>query len=158
MTTTSNTADAQSTQPSKGKTIVYWATTGLLSVGLLGSGFAKLSAQAPLVENMNHLGFPPYLLSILGFWMVAGAIVLLVPGAARVKEWAYAGVVFQMTGAAASHMFAGDALSQSAPTLFFVGLAIASYMLRPASRRMTAPAQAQSGTAPLPSPAAVPAT
>ena len=155
MTTASNITH---TSTSKGRTIAYWGTTGLLSVAMLGSGFAKLTAQAPVVESLNHLGFPHYLLSILGFWMVAGAVALLVPGAARIKEWAYAGIIFQMTGAVASHAFAGDALSQSAPTMFLAALAVASYVLRPASRRMIAPVSNTSAPIAGPTPAAVPAT
>ncbi len=118
------------------RNIAYWSTTALLAAAVLGSGLGKLAGAEPLVESMAHLGYPTYLLTILGAWMVAGAVVLLAPGFARVKEWAYAGIVFQMTGAFASHLFAGDAIATAAPTLFLTGLAVASYMLRPESRRI----------------------
>ncbi len=121
------------------RTIAYWSSTALLAVGLLGSGTMKLTADPKLLEGITHLGYPPYLLTILGLWMVAGAVVLLAPGLPRLKEWAYAGVMFQMTGAFASHMFAGDAIGPSSPTLVLAALAVASYLLRPASRTLGAP-------------------
>lgn len=118
------------------RAIAYWSTTGLLSVALLGSGIGKLTAQAPLLESMAHLGYPTYLLGILGSWYVGAAVAVLAPGLGRVKEWAYAGVVFAFTGAFASHLAAGDAVAESAPTLVLTALAVASYLLRPASRRL----------------------
>jgi len=120
------------------KTIAYWATTGLLSLALFGSGLGKLTQQEPLVQSMEHLGFPLYLMTILGVWYVGAAIALMAPGLARVKEWAYAGIVFAMTGAFASHLFAGDGVAMAAPTLVLTALAIGSYWLRPATRQLGA--------------------
>ena len=122
--------------------IAYWSTTALLAFALLSSGMMKLTANPQILEAMTHLGYPPYLLTILGLWMVAGAVVLVAPGMPRLKEWAYAGIVFQMTGAFASHMFAGDAVGPSSPTLVLAALAVASYLLRPGSRSLGAPVMA----------------
>lgn len=119
--------------------IAYWTTTGLLGFSLLASGLMKLSGAPPLLENMAHLGYPPYLLTILGLWMVAGGAVLLAPGLPRLKEWAYAGVIFQMTGAFASHMFAGDPVGPAMPALLLAAVAVASYVLRPAARTLGEP-------------------
>ena len=124
------------------KTTTYWITTGLLSFALLGSGFGKLSQAPELVANMDRLGYPTYLLTILGAWALLAVVALLAPGFARVKEWAYAGVVFQMTGAFASHVAVGDALAESIAPLVLLGLAAASWALRPASRRLVEPASA----------------
>ena len=82
---------------------------------------------------MEHLGYPAYLLGILGFWMIAAVVALWLPGLDRLREWAYAGIVFQMTGAFVSHLFVGDALGQSIPVLGLLGLAVASYLLRSAT-------------------------
>ena len=118
------------------RTVGYWAITGLLAVVLFGSGVGALTQQESLVEIMVHLGFPIYVMRILGAWYVSAAVALVVPGLPRVKEWAYAGVVFAMSGAFAAHLFAGDAIADWAPSLVLTSLAVASYVLRPASRRL----------------------
>lgn len=82
----------------KNRIIAYWIVTGLLAVALLGSGIGALTRQKFLVEAMQHLGFPLYVMRILGTWYVIAAVALVVPGLARVKEWAYAGIIFAMTG------------------------------------------------------------
>jgi hypothetical protein len=86
---------------------------------------------------MEHLGFPLYILTILGFWYVLAPIALLAPGLGRLKEWAYAGVVFAMTGGFASHILAGDSFGAAAPPLVLAALAVGSYLLRPSSRQMS---------------------
>ena len=118
------------------RTVGYWASTGLLAVALFGSGLGALTRQEFLVEAMEHLGFPLYVMRILGTWYVSAAVALVVPGLARVKEWAYAGVIFAMTGALAAHYFSGDAVADFLPPLVLISLAVASYLLRPASRRL----------------------
>ena len=120
------------------KTLGYWATTGLLAFALFGGGASKLAGAEPMQQSMEHLGYPAYLLTILGFWYVSAAVTLVVPGFARLKEWAYAGIVFAMSGAFASHLFAGDGLAESMPGVVLAGLAVASYMLRPSSRKAAA--------------------
>ncbi len=115
------------------RTFGYWSTTGLLALAMLGSGAGKLSHAEPLLANMEALGYPPFILTILGFWSVAGAVALLAPGFARVKEWAYAGVFFWLSGALASHVLHGDPIAQAAPLFVLMGLGAASYLLRPES-------------------------
>ncbi len=88
------------------------------------------------MATLGQLGYPPYLLNILGFWKVLGAVAVLVPGLPRLKEWAYAGFFFDLTGAAASHTFAGDDAGKVLAPLFFLALVAASWALRPASRRL----------------------
>jgi len=117
------------------KTILYWITTALLALALLAGGAADLARRPEMVEAMSHLGYPLYVLTILGFWKLPGGIVLLLPGCPRVKEWAYAGVIFELTGAAASHAASGDDVTKiGIPTILAV-LAAVSWALRPAGRK-----------------------
>ncbi len=126
---------------SKAKTIAYWLTTvfGPASFAMGGSMFL-LHAEQP-VSQMARLGLPSYLLYILGFWKLAGAVVVLLPKLPLLKEWVYAGLTFLLTGAFATHLLAGDPLfaagpGQAAPPLIFLVLVLASWALRPASRRL----------------------
>lgn len=115
------------------RSIGYWVTTGLVATALLAGGSAQLAALPETVSGIQKLGYPLYLLKILGIWKVLGAAVLLAPRLPRLKEWAYAGIVFDLTGAVASHAFSGDAPGSLTP-LVLVLLASASWALRPPSR------------------------
>ena len=114
----------------------YWVATALLALDLLVSGLGALTKQDFLIEIMTHLGYPLYVMPILGTAYVLAAIALVIPGHPWVKEWAYAGVVFAMTAALASHVFSGDGFDSFAPPLVIIFLLVASYMLRPQSRRL----------------------
>ena len=118
------------------KSITYWAVTGLLTFVLLYSGIGALTKQEFLIESMHNISFPLYVMNILGTAYVLGAIAIIIPGIPWFKEWAYAGVVFAMTAAFASHVFIGDTFANMAPPLVILTLNIASYMLRPNSRRI----------------------
>lgn len=118
------------------KSIAYWAITGLLTFILAFSGIGALTRQEFLVEAMQHIGFPLYVMPILGTAYVLAAIAIIFPGLPRLKEWAYAGVVFAMTGAFVSHVSIGDAFADMAPPLVILALTVASYILRPKSRRI----------------------
>jgi uncharacterized membrane protein YphA (DoxX/SURF4 family) len=126
------------------KVIGYWTSTVavasvLLVDGVMGlvhtHGRVMLVGQ-PLDEVMERLGYPAYLLKILGVWKPLGAIALLVPGFPRLKEWAYAGTFFNMTGAAASSVASGDDVGNSIWALIFAVLTLASWALRPQSRTL----------------------
>jgi uncharacterized membrane protein YphA (DoxX/SURF4 family) len=84
----------------------------------------------------THLGYPAYLLIILGAWKVAGAVAILIPRFPRLKEWAYAGAFFSYTGALASHLAVGDGIDKWAVLIVFVGLLALSWGLRPWDRRL----------------------
>ena len=86
------------------KEIGYWTATVLLALALLPGGAAHFVGQKDATESVVRLGYPTYFVAILGFWKVLGGIALLVPGFPRLKEWAYAGVFFDLTGAAASQV------------------------------------------------------
>jgi uncharacterized membrane protein YphA (DoxX/SURF4 family) len=120
----------------KFRAIGYWLSTGLLAFALLSGGAAELARRPENVEGMARLGYPVYFMSIIGFWKVLGGLVLLAPRLPRLKEWAYAGIFFNMTGAAISHAVSGDAAWHTVVTATFAVLTIASWALRPASRTL----------------------
>jgi hypothetical protein len=118
------------------KTIGYWVTTAILLFAMLSGGIAELMHRPETIEGMKQLGYPVYFVMILGFWKVLGSVALLAPGFPRLKEWAYAGIFFNMTGAAVSHAVCGDAAWHVVVTVGFAALAVASWWLRPASRTL----------------------
>ncbi len=83
-----------------------------------------------------HLGYPDYLLTILGVWKILGIVAILVPEYALVKEWAYAGFFFMMTGAIYSHIAVGDPLVEALPALLLLVLTIVSWYSRPVDRKI----------------------
>ncbi|MDI1428631.1 DoxX family protein [Polyangium sorediatum] len=120
----------------KARTIAYWVATGLLGFAFAAGGLGDLSRSPQVMEGMTHLGYPPYFATILGAWKVLGAVALLVPRFPRLKEWAYAGIIFDLTGAAASHAASGDPAGKVITPLVLVAIAAASWALRPASRKL----------------------
>jgi len=127
----------------KMKGIGYWATTSIVALELLAGGVTdlvhgrtSLVAGQPVAEVLEHLGYPAYLLRILGVWKLLGAIALLAPRFPRLKEWAYAGEFFAMTGAAASGVVRGkdDPGTLIWPPLILAVLTLISWVLRPQSR------------------------
>jgi len=120
----------------KSRKIGYWVTTGLTALLFLFGGVVDLLRSDAVAVGMAHLGYPLYFAAILGVWKILGGIAILAPGLPRLKEWAYAGILFDLTGAAASHASSGDPASKIATPLVFLIVAIASWALRPASRRL----------------------
>ena len=118
----------------KPKLIGYWVTTGLFAAAFLASGVAEIAAAPAVVLAMRALGYPRYFLAVLGIWKVLGAAALLAPRLPRLKEWAYAGIFFDLTGAAISHACSGDPAGKVATPLVFLLLAGASWALRPPAR------------------------
>src|ERR1700733_5546995 len=88
--------------------IIYWVATALLAFGMLQSGIFAVLRTKQWVDLVVALGYPVYFLTILGIWKILGVIAILVPRFKLVKEWAYAGFFFAMTGALASHLAIGD--------------------------------------------------
>jgi hypothetical protein len=122
----------------KAKNVTYWTTTILVAF-FIGSGGAAQVAQylGNRYGVVPLLGYPMYFFGILGFWKVLGAIAILVPRFPRLKEWAYAGIFFDLTGAAASCAAVGGygayAFHIIAPLILTL-LTVASWALRPESR------------------------
>jgi DoxX-like family len=113
----------------------YWTTTVVLATECLVGGVMGALQLSPFLDTATHLGYPAYFMSILGAWYVAAGAVLLAPRLPRLKEWAYAGLVFNYTGAAASHIWVGDGADKLVGPAIFLGLTAASWALRPAERR-----------------------
>jgi uncharacterized membrane protein YphA (DoxX/SURF4 family) len=116
--------------------IAYWVTTGLTAFVFLSGGAGELARPAFVVEGMTHLGYPVYFVSILGVWKLLGGAAVLAPGVPRLKEWAYAGMLFDLTGAAASHAAIGDPAGKIAAPLILLGIVMTSWALRPESRKL----------------------
>src|SRR6266481_5474915 len=93
---------------SKRNKIIYWIATGLLAFGMLQSGIFAVLRTKQWIDIVTPLGYPVYFLTILGVWKILGVIAILVPRAKLLKEWAYAGFFFAMTGALVSHLACGD--------------------------------------------------
>jgi uncharacterized membrane protein YphA (DoxX/SURF4 family) len=133
------------------KTAAYWTLTLLGPGSFVMGGVIQLSRSPEVAVVFHHLGYPLYFASILGVWKLLGAVVTVLPGLPRLKEWAYAGFFFDLTAAAASHAFAGDSTADILAPLGFLVLVLGSWALRPASRRLAAPsARDEAASAPAP--------
>lgn len=134
----------------KARNVAYWTTTILVAFFIGSGGIAQVARVQATVDGFVHiLGYPPYFVTILGVWKVLGAIAILVPRFPRLKEWAYAGIFFDLTGAAASNVAVGGygayAFHVIAP-LAIAGLAVASWALRPEGRVIGVLTPAKNGT------------
>lgn len=112
----------------KQATILYWTVTGLMAALMLLSAIPDVLRLAPAVAIMGHLGYPVYLLPFLGTAKTLGVLAVLVPGLPRLKEWAYAGLLFDVLGALYSHRSVGDASSVWMPAAIGVVLVGGSYL------------------------------
>jgi hypothetical protein len=119
----------------KRRTVAYWVVTVALAWELAFGGYSDLARLEYVRVIVSRLGYPLYLLTILGVWKVLAAVVLLVPRFSLPKEWAYAGCFFAFTGAAASHFAAHSRFLDGFGPLIGAVVTVASWALRPASRR-----------------------
>jgi uncharacterized membrane protein YphA (DoxX/SURF4 family) len=117
--------------------IIYWIATIWLALGMVSTGIVQLIKLKEEVEKTSlHLGYPAYFLTIIGIWKLLGSIAVLLPKLSLLKEWAYAGFFFVMTGAIFSHFAVGDSVMEYfGPTLLLV-LTFLSWYFRPAERRV----------------------
>lgn len=120
---------------SKARKIAYWFFTIWLSLGMASTGIVQLIKPAEEVEKITHLGYPVYFLTILGIWKLLGVLTVLAPKIPLLKEWAYAGFFFAMSGAAISHIVLRDPVTEILPSLLLLTLTIISWYLKPESRR-----------------------
>jgi len=121
----------------KSKTIWYWIITILLSFCLFSGGLAQALQVKGVVDGFKPLGYPNYFISIIGIWKVLGIIAILIPGFKLLKEWAYAGLFFTMTGAVISHIAANDIHAQIVAPIVLAIFVVLSWYLRPDSRKIT---------------------
>jgi hypothetical protein len=123
----------------KTKSISYWVVTAMVAFFIGSGGAAELAGVPGTVQGLVQLGYPLYFASIIGFWKLLGAIAILVPRFPRLKEWAYAGIFFNMTGAAATGLFTHSAVWHVIVDIVLTLLTVASWALRPPSRRLEGP-------------------
>jgi uncharacterized membrane protein YphA (DoxX/SURF4 family) len=121
------------------KKISYWATTGLSAFALAGIGLADLMRAPQMLAGLAHLGYPAYFATILGAWKLAGVVAILAPGFPRLKEWAYAGFFFTLSGAAMSHASSGDPAGNILFPVVLLGMVATSWALRPAREASNSP-------------------
>lgn len=124
----------------RAKTVTYWITTSFIALETFVGGVMDVThgrtgvVSGPTVTQVvTSLGYPVYILTIIGVLKIPGAIAIVVPGFLRLKEWAYAGIVFELAGAVASQASCGNWGNMVAP-LSLLGFAMASWALRPADR------------------------
>jgi uncharacterized membrane protein YphA (DoxX/SURF4 family) len=119
--------------------IIYWLATSWLALGMVSTGAVQLlktkDGQGG-VHMITHLGYPVYLLTILGVWKILGVIAVLIPKFPLVKEWAYAGFFFVMTGAVFSHLAMNDPVKEMLPGLLLLILIIVSWYFRPPDKKI----------------------
>ncbi|TQM36322.1 DoxX family protein [Pseudonocardia cypriaca] len=121
------------------RTFAYWATTAITVFMLLSGGLAYLLRADFAVGGVTALGYPTYVVTILGVWKLLAVPALLVPRLGRLREWAYAGIVFDLTGAAASHLVVGNPAFHQIMIGGLLCAAFASRALRPTDRAAADP-------------------
>ena len=115
--------------------IIYWIATGWLSLDMLSTGIVQLLKTKEEAALFTHLGYPAYLMTLLGILKILGVIVVTIPGLPRLKEWAYAGFFFSMAGAIFSHLVINDPAKDIFGPLLLLVLTLLSWHFRPAGRK-----------------------
>jgi hypothetical protein len=116
--------------------IIYWVATAWLSLGMVSTGIVQLIPTKEEAVLMKSLGYPLYVLTIIGTWKLLGVIAVLSPKFPLLKEWAYAGFFFIMSGAVFSHVAAGDRAAGCFGPVLLLLLTLVSWYYRPADRKM----------------------
>ena len=116
--------------------IIYWIATLWLSLGMTSTGIVQVLKTKEEADRFTHLGYPIYFLTVLAIWKFLGVIVVLIPKFPLVKEWAYAGFFFVMSGALFSHFASGDSIKEMLPSLLLLILTMVSWYSRPADRKL----------------------
>jgi hypothetical protein len=117
-------------QTSKVSKIIFWVTTIIISVAFFVTGIGNLVPFKHIAQDMAHLGYPSYFLKILGIWKILASVTMLIPKIPKIKEWAYAGMILDLTGAAFSRFATGDALPLVIMPLGIAILVTVNYLLR----------------------------
>lgn len=127
----------------KTQQITYWFATVVLALGLLGTGIQQLlrveaagALGPPFAWGIAQMGYPVYVLTILGIWKLLGVVTILIPKYPLLKEWAYAGIFFLLTGALFSHIASGHPWYELIAATTLLTLTILSWYFRPADRKL----------------------
>jgi hypothetical protein len=123
---------------SKRNKITYWVATLWLALGMASTGVVQVLHVKNDVDFILKLGYPEYILTLLGVWKILGVVAVLIPKYPLVKEWAYAGFFFTMTGALYSHIVMGNPFGDIAPPILLLVLTAVSWYFRPAERKLVA--------------------
>lgn len=115
--------------------IIYWISTLWLSLGMFSTGMVQLLHMKEKMDFIVNLGYPEYFLTLLGVWKILGVVAVLIPRFPLLKEWAYAGFFFSMSGAAFSHIAFGT-VNEIFPSLLLLALTVISWYFRPADRKI----------------------
>ncbi|MTH17324.1 DoxX family protein [Flavobacterium sp. LC2016-01] len=116
--------------------IIYWIATLWLALGMTATGIVQLMQSKDETLRMSHLGYPIYLLTLLAIWKLLGVIAVLIPKFPLLKEWAYAGFFFAMSGALFSHFASGDSAKDFFGPALLIVLTVISWYFRPAERKL----------------------
>lgn len=121
---------------SKRNKIIYWIATIWLALGMLSTAIVQVIKMKEEVDNIKQLGYPIYFLTLLGVWKILGVIAVLIPKFPLLKEWAYAGFFFAMSGAIFSYISSGNSIHGIYPSLLLLILTITSWYFRPDDRKI----------------------
>jgi uncharacterized membrane protein YphA (DoxX/SURF4 family) len=116
--------------------IIYWIATVWLALGMASTGIVQIGKMKEEVEMITQLGYPVYFLTLIGVWKILGVIAVLVPKFPLLKEWAYAGFFFVMSGAVYAHIASGDGAKEFFGPILLIALTIVSWYFRPANRKL----------------------
>jgi len=116
--------------------IIYWIATVWLALGMLSTGIVQLSRANDEVDLITQLGYPVYILTIIGVWKVLGVVAVLIPRFPLLKEWAYAGFFFVATGGILSHLATGNSMGKIFPLILLLVLTVVSWYFRPDDRKL----------------------
>lgn len=119
----------------KRNNIIYWIATVWLGLGMLSTGIVQTIQMKEEVEMATRLGYPAYFFTLIGIWKIAGVIAVLAPKTPLLKEWAYAGFFFVMTGAIFSHVAVGDGAAEYFGPVLLLILTVTSWYFRPAAKK-----------------------
>jgi hypothetical protein len=116
--------------------VIYWIATLWLALGMTSTGMVQLLHLQADVAFILNLGYPAYILTFLGVCKILGVIAVLLPKFPLLKEWAYAGFFFMMSGAMFSHIALGNTIKDIFPSMLLLGLTVISWYFRPANRKL----------------------
>ncbi len=119
----------------KSHKIIYWIATIWLALAMVASGVQQVFQMKSFADIVLPLGYPMYFLTILGVWKILGAIVILLPRLPLIKEWAYAGFFFAMSGAVVSHLVMGN-FAEAMPSIILAIMVMISWYFRPVEKKL----------------------